>query len=174
MLKTQEQYENLFHNYIELLTGIDPKLIRPMKTTEGTRVAKADASGSLEAEDTWADFYVFLDEDQDEPRTLPDGQSVESRRTIRLEANFYGRDSQNLAKQFSMLQYTPIAHEYLGKNKMSILDGPGIILKTDDLRYGQWWLRSNISVTINELVTIDLPTKAPSEVDSIGIVIEDI
>lgn len=168
MLRTEQEYEDIFGDLIALLTGLDrDKEVIPMKQKDGTRMTLRE-NGTIRGfkpSDNWCSFHVKFDTQFEEPRTVETQDKVFSKRNIVVDFNFYGVDAINNILKMKSLHYTEKAYELLIAEGICYESMLQNIIDLDMMVNGQWWLRRKMSINYLEEVEIEFPVGVVEEVD---------
>lgn len=165
---TANQYEDLFGDFITLLTGLERnEYVRPMKQETGSRLVTrlGNTLKGLTVNDNFCVFHLTYDDIFEEPYTVQDQSKVVSKRFIRVEYNFYGPDSINNMIKLLKLHYTDKAHNFL-------LSPNGIVYESviqsaidlDEIFNSEWWTRRNAVIRYIQTVEVEFSAAEAEEI----------
>jgi hypothetical protein len=142
--QTDLQLEDLLHDWIVGLTGLDPTLVRPAFQPDPPPIPAFEV--------TWCAFYVTRTENDWDPvvRHWSDGDTVFRNQRIELTLTFYGPTSGDVALDFRMATGVRQNEEALGDQValVSVEDQ----VTTSEVIKGRWQRRVDVPVVLRRAI----------------------
>lgn len=179
-LKTEQEYEDLFGDHIALLLGLDTDTrnnnVRPMKQTDGTRVAKrlGNSLVGLTPNTDWVAYHIMFDDLFEEPYVLEDESKVITKRYILVDYAFYGPLAFNKLMQFKTMLYTQASKDELISDGIVYHNVEQDAIDVDEMYNEQWYNKRVMKIRFLEQIEIDNPNGTIEEVQDLEINLEKI
>ena len=163
-MKTQEQYEDLFHDLIySILPKIDPSNIRPTwNQKEGyfgenninEQTGEQNGLKGFTKKSNFIFFNVIQNPQVQQSETGDDG-IVTVVRQITLNVIVYGPESRKNALKLSSFVKAQPGQDWCEKNNIYLNNLPNMIRDVKEPYRSEIWVRQDLEITFNERIAFD-------------------